>query len=46
MKKTKTPFEIFQDLARAVTNIPKADVVKLEKKWKATRKTKKKKPKK
>lgn len=41
-----TPFEKFQDLAKTVVRAPKKAVVKLEKKWKAKRKTKKKKPKK
>lgn len=46
MNKPQTPFEKFQDLAKTVVRVPKKEVVKLEQKRKAMRKSKKKKPKK
>lgn len=41
-----TPFEKFEKLVTKVVRVPKKEVVKLEQKRKATRKPKKKKPKK
>lgn len=46
MNNPKPPFEKFQDLAKTVVNVPKKEVVKLEQKRKAKKKTKKRKPKK